>query len=221
MSDGQWPNEPVGVSCKNCDERPATCWWTGELGADAANRGYAMPWCKLCALRAQLDHAEQRAAAITELKSAVALEEASLALGASPSVAGVKQVILLRKDLRNRRGEKVKTGKLGAQIGHAASYWLRDRLRVSTHTKFTHTLCLSDIETAWFLGPHHAKIVLAVHSEVELRSLCEKAEMADLLNFVVVDEGRTEFEGKTITCAAIGPNLSVDIDKVTGHLETY
>lgn len=68
-----WP-EPVFGPCTNCKERPAKVWWAPG-GVLEANRGFAWPWCNLCALRTQLAHAEEQAEKITELRGAIIAEE--------------------------------------------------------------------------------------------------------------------------------------------------
>jgi peptidyl-tRNA hydrolase len=64
------------------------------------------------------------------------------------------------------------------------------------------------------------KIVLGVDSLEELLILKNNAEKAGLPVALIEDNGLTEFKGvKTITCIAIGPAKSEQIDLVTGGLK--
>lgn len=64
------------------------------------------------------------------------------------------------------------------------------------------------------------KICVRVNSEEELFEIRDKALENKLCYCLVVDEGRTEFNGvKTPTCLAIGPEESESIDQVTGSLK--
>lgn len=120
-----------------------------------------------------------------------------------------KQVILVRRDLRNVKGEKVRTGKILAQACHAslAAY----KQAVKTDSAFR------DWDEGIF-----TKIVLAVNSEQELLDLAIKARAAGLNVALIEDIGLTEFGGvATKTCLAIGPHWDTQIDAVTGHLSGF
>lgn len=115
----------------------------------------------------------------------------------------MKQVIVIRKDLKMRRGKEI------AQGSHASmSFLLKGDFKRTELTEW--------LETG------QTKICLQVHSEKELLDLHEKAKEMGLTSNVITDAGRTEFGGvPTKTCMAIGPNKSEDIDKITGHLKLY
>lgn len=147
----------------------------------------------------------------------------------------VKQVILMRTDLRNTQGQKVRSGKLMAQASHASMMWLGKRFRQAREEGFVtadgerHMVKLSKSEESWLVGGDFAKIVLAVGSLEELAVVIEAARVQEALKTdsehiaveVCVDNGATEFGGvKTVTCAAIGPGRSEYIDRITGHLKT-
>ncbi len=66
--------EPSG-ECSNCHQRPATVFWTGEGGSLAFVHGCYESWCKPCTLKAQLDYARERAAAIPELERELAAHD--------------------------------------------------------------------------------------------------------------------------------------------------
>ena len=115
----------------------------------------------------------------------------------------MKQVIIIRKDLKMRRGKEI------AQGSHAAMAFL-----LNGNFK-------SDNLTKWLQGGQ-TKVCLQIHSEKELLELHKKAKEMGLTSNIITDAGRTEFGGvPTKTCMAIGPNKSKDIDKVTGDLKLY
>jgi PTH2 family peptidyl-tRNA hydrolase len=118
----------------------------------------------------------------------------------------IKQIIVIRKDLKCRRGKEI------AQGCHSSMEFLRKRID---------NFYLTDIEKRWF-NDGHAKICVTVDSEEELIELYEKAKEAGLEAHIIIDEGLTEFHGQyTKTALAIGPNLSSLIDPITGHLKLY
>ena len=131
----------------------------------------------------------------------------------------VKQVIIVRRDLRNTKGERIRGGKLGAQVAHASMMWLGNRFRDSPRVNGGRIVSLTAAEEDWLVNKDFAKIVLGVDSEAELQELVEKARAFGFATEVCIDNGTTEFGGvKTATCAAIGPAVSTEIDKITGHL---
>lgn len=118
----------------------------------------------------------------------------------------MKQVIIIRKDLKMRRGKEI------AQGAHASmAFLITNLLNIPPTKNFTE----------WLEGGQ-TKICLQIHSEEELLELHKKAKEAGLNSHYITDAGRTEFNGvPTITSLAIGPNKSEDIDKITGHLKLY
>lgn len=137
-----------------------------------------------------------------------------------------KQVIVIRKDLRNSKGQKVRTGKIIAQAIHAAqSFILRNGSFY--HDSFRNMEMfhadISDPETkSWLYDGLKTEIALEVNSEEELLSLYNEAKKAGLRVHLIEDAGLTEFDGvKTKTCLAIGPHESSKIDKITSHLKMY
>ncbi len=122
----------------------------------------------------------------------------------------IKQVIVIRRDLRMRQGKAV------AQGAHAAMLFLIDRLRVRPGEG---PEGFSEAESEWLEGSM-SKICVRVESEEELLKIMEDAREAGLMVHAVTDSGRTEFGGvPTLTCCAIGPNEAERIDAVTGHLK--
>ena len=127
----------------------------------------------------------------------------------------VKQVILIRKDLKMRRGKEV------AQGAHAAMEFLVSRLRPGLDQVVLPGLSLSEIERFW-IAHGMAKVCLQVNSEQELFARHEQASALGLSSHLIEDSGRTEFDGvATYTACAIGPDKSSLIDQVTGDLALY
>ena len=135
-----------------------------------------------------------------------------------------KQVIVIRTDLKNTKGEKVRSGKLLAQVAHASIAWITNRLREG-NTKhladdsMTVSFNLTLAEWNWSNGIFK-KIVCTVDSEADLRDIHQKALDAGLRSYFIEDHGLTEFGGiLTPTCVGIGPDTPERIDPVTRHLK--
>lgn len=129
----------------------------------------------------------------------------SSVLGSSPRVPtmNVKQYIIMRKDLKMRRGKEI------AQGSHASMLFL---LRSNKRSK---------AEQYW-LDNRITKVCLQVNSEEELLEIHQKAIDAGLVSHIVRDAGLTEFDGvPTYTCLAIGPEEVEKVNPITGHLKLY
>jgi peptidyl-tRNA hydrolase, PTH2 family len=127
-----------------------------------------------------------------------------------------KQVIVIRRDLRMRRGKEI------AQGAHAAAAWLADRViqGMSPSGAVDH-VAVSPAERSW-LETSFRKVTVKVNSEAELMAVYQKALAAGLAVHLVTDRGLTEFGGvPTRTCLAVGPDYDDLIDPVTGDLELY
>src|SRR6266571_4273985 len=127
-----------------------------------------------------------------------------------------KQVIVIRRDLRMRRGKEI------AQGAHASMAWLRQRVmpRMTPAGTVDH-LQFSAAERAWLEGSLR-KVTVKVGSEQELLAVYEKAVEAGLVVQMITDRGLTEFGGiPTRTCLAVGPDYDDLVDPVTGDLELY
>ena len=127
-----------------------------------------------------------------------------------------KQVIVIRRDLRMRRGKEI------AQGAHAATAWLTDRVLQNMMPNGTVAhLVLSSAQQAW-LQSSFRKVTVKVNSEEELIAVYQEALDAGLEVHLVTDRGLTEFGGiPTRTCLAVGPDYDDLIDPVTGGLELY
>ena len=127
-----------------------------------------------------------------------------------------KQVIVIRRDLRMRRGKEI------AQGAHASMAWLAERVvqRMTPVGSVDH-VDLSEAERVW-LDSSFRKVTVKVGSEAELLAVYEKALEAGLVAHLITDRGLTEFGGiPTRTCLGIGPDYDDLIDPVTGDLELY
>ncbi|WP_375314904.1 aminoacyl-tRNA hydrolase [Schlesneria sp. DSM 10557] len=122
----------------------------------------------------------------------------------------IKQVIVMRHDLKMRRGKQI------AQGAHASMSFLTRRL---AKTGSLSTSDFSDVERTWLKGAF-AKVCCRANSEEELLQIYDQAVAAGLEVHMITDSGRTEFHGvPTRTCLAIGPDVAERIDTITGHLE--
>ncbi|ODA30431.1 aminoacyl-tRNA hydrolase [Planctopirus hydrillae] len=122
----------------------------------------------------------------------------------------IKQVIVMRHDLKMRRGKQI------AQGAHASMAFLTRRLQSSPMLRLDD---FSPNTRAWIAGGF-AKVCVRCHSEAELMAIHDKAMETGLEVHLITDSGRTEFHGQpTRTCLAIGPDEGSKIDQVTGHLE--
>ena len=110
-------------------------------------------------------------------------------------------VLCVRTDL------KMSSGKVAAQAGHATLGAYKAALKRNE----------GDVK-AWS-RTGQAKVALKVASLEELRALAEAAERAGLVNYIVVDAGRTQIEEGSETVLAVGPAPKEAVDRVTGHLK--
>jgi len=127
------------------------------------------------------------------------------------SQKSIKQTIVIRKDLKMRRGKE------SAQACHASMKVFFDLAKISETKKMT--IPLTPQMEEWVNGVF-TKICVSVDSEEELLEIYECAKEANLPVALIQDIGKTEFDGvPTYTCLAIGPANSEDIDKITGKLK--
>ena len=122
----------------------------------------------------------------------------------------IKQVIVMRHDLKMRRGKQITQG------AHASMSFLTRKLQGKS------SICMDDFtlsEQTWIMGAF-AKVCVRCNSEEELMAINDKAIEVGLEVHLITDSGRTEFHGQpTRTCLAIGPDEASTIDQITGHLE--
>jgi len=121
----------------------------------------------------------------------------------------IKQIIIIRKDLKMRRGKEI------AQGAHASQAFLYEYYRTGRQDKLTD----------WWMEQGQTKICLRVESEKELLEVYQAALDAGLKSHIITDAGRTDAgSGKgnpTKTCIAIGPNYADEIDEITGPEGSY
>ena len=142
----------------------------------------------------------------------------------------VKQVIVMRKDLKTRKG------KYCSQASHASLGALLKCFKKEYITSYEGEDCeepmgvkysmnvFNDSYLDKWLNGIFTKITLSVDSEDELLSLYNtiKNERPDIPCVLITDCGLTEFNGvPTNTCIGIGPFWSDEIDTFTRHLSLF
>jgi PTH2 family peptidyl-tRNA hydrolase len=129
-----------------------------------------------------------------------------------------KQILVIRKDLKMRRGKEC------AQSAHASLGAILQLMSSSSyHGVITRELeySINSSLAAWLEGPFK-KVTVTVNSEEELVALETKAKEAGIVNCMITDSGRTEFNNvPTKTVLAIGPAWEDEINPITGHLPLY
>lgn len=141
-----------------------------------------------------------------------------------------KQIIVVRKDLRNTKGEKIRMGKIAAQCCHASLGAILNYFKES-YSDFdgTDSYYYDHFEVIWedskrnpvqeWLEGSFTKICVSVNSEQELLDIYNKALENNINVKLIQDNGLTEFGGiKTYTCLALGPDYSEVLDPLTKHL---
>ena len=144
-----------------------------------------------------------------------------------------KQVIVVRKDLNMRKG------KLAAQVAHASMGVIftmmkkESKIRVNNekfmagdkdiYDYYNEYILKVDVDSPLDLWLDHraafTKIIVSVNSKEELYDIQSKVSFLQIPNYLVVDLGKTEFNGMpTETCLAIGPDWAEKIDTITRNL---
>jgi len=118
--------------------------------------------------------------------------------GRRNKLTNMKQVILVRQDL------KLQKGKMSAQVAHASV----DAL-LRSHKDYVNKWRAEGMK----------KVILKVKDEKELLEYKQKAEDNGLVCALITDAGKTVLQPGTITCLGIGPDKEEKIDKVTGNLK--
>jgi PTH2 family peptidyl-tRNA hydrolase len=121
-----------------------------------------------------------------------------------------KQMIIIRKDLKMRRGKEI------AQGSHAV---LKTFLDMAQKVKNPDGSCdlslhLTPAMTDWVLGIF-TKITLSVDNEADLLEVYNRAKDANIPCSLILDSGLTELKVPTYTAVSIGPEDSAKIDLIT------
>ncbi|DBA04977.1 TPA: hypothetical protein N0F65_006979 [Lagenidium giganteum] len=112
-----------------------------------------------------------------------------------------KMVLCVRTDL------KMGKGKIAAQCCHATLGAYKRAVKKTPNAV-----------KAWeMMG--QAKVCLKVDSEEEMLELAQAASVNGLINYVVIDAGRTQIAPDSKTVLGIGPAPIEAINAVTGHLK--
>ena len=135
----------------------------------------------------------------------------------------MKQIIVIRKDL------KCRTGKYCSQSAHASVKTVIDNFKqlmiLFILPKFiTKLFILQKYHNLynWCFSNTFTKICLCVDTEEQLLEVYNKALENNLLCSLIEDNGLTEFHGvKTLTCCSIGPDTDEILKPITGHLRLY
>ncbi len=111
----------------------------------------------------------------------------------------MKQVIVIRKDLKVGKGKLIVQGAHASLLAYQRASWLA-RWR-------------------WLLGAGQKKVVVGVASLDELLDVAECAEEVGVPYAVVKDAARTSFAEPTYTAVGVGPAPDFQVDVVTGELK--
>lgn len=146
----------------------------------------------------------------------------------------VKQVIVLRTKFPDGKGGFLTPplGKFCAQTAHASSKVFFDRhdpeiscvLPLDPYAFWEEPpstvlkIPLTPDMEEWVTGEDYAKIVLAVDTEEDLKTLHQQAKAAGLPTALITDLGYTVFDGvPTVTAVAIGPAKTEAVDAITKY----
>ncbi len=136
----------------------------------------------------------------------------------------IKQVIVMRRKYKKPDGSdfSLRRGKEIAQGAHASMAFLSKLVKDMQSAMSNGLMCeMSSVQRDWLEGSF-AKVTLQVDTEEDLQKVYQEAKDANLVVELIVDSGRTEFDGvPTPTCLAIGPDDAEKIDVITGDLRLY
>ena len=121
----------------------------------------------------------------------------------------VKQVIIVRKDIKLRKSE------LAAQVATASMGFLLDNNESERRDEIN--VKLSNEEALWINGTFE-KAIMGVDSEDALKELMLKAELEGIGVYPV--HGKDDEIMGSLTCIALGPDNSDVINHITRNLRT-
>lgn len=127
--------------------------------------------------------------------------------------SNLKQVILLRRDMRLRRAE-------AAALASKASMAFVIEWDMSERSGSVQ-VDITGIEAEWLLGSAK-RIVLGVSSEEAMRKLLLKAEIQGVSTYEIIGStnGKTD-EGIQLIAAALGPDDEDKLDLITRNLKLF
>ena len=125
----------------------------------------------------------------------------------------LKQVILLRRDMKLRRAE-------AAALASKASMSFILESDMSERSSNVQ-VDISGIEAEWMLGSAK-RIVLGVSSEDTMKKLLLKAEVQGVSTYEIIgsSSGKAD-EGSQIIAASLGPDEDDKLDIITGNLKLF
>lgn len=130
----------------------------------------------------------------------------------------VKQVIVVRTDLKMRRGKEA------AQCCHASLKVFLDKMYIMSSCEGKQEIkgnFTEDMEqwVNWEEGKEgFTKICVGCEGEEELNKIKKSCEELSIPCALIIDAGKTEFNGvPTPTCIAVGPAESGIVDRITGE----
>jgi len=126
-------------------------------------------------------------------------------------VKNVKQVIVVRKDLRLKRG------KIASLAAHAAMQFIIDNNESERPDELQ--VKLSQQEIQW-LKSSSTKDIVGVDSHDALSSLVLRAELNGVNVYSVFDATRKPDEIPQLLCAAFGPDEEDQIAEIIGSLKS-
>ncbi len=127
-----------------------------------------------------------------------------------------KMVIIIRKDLKMRRGKEI------AQACHGAIAAITNQMWDEPKLYGIETRIQLDQPTIDWMESSYRKITVTVNSEEELMDLYERAENLHIRRTLIEDSGLTEFHNvKTKTVLVLGPDYDDRLDEITKHLTLY
>lgn len=116
----------------------------------------------------------------------------------------MKQVIVIRKDLKVRKGKMIVQGAHASLMAYLSACGNRDSM-------------MKVFE--WLQNDKQTKICVGVETEAELLEIHSQAQKAGLPCSLVLDAAHTEFDKPTYTAVAIGPGNNDSIDAITKELK--
>jgi PTH2 family peptidyl-tRNA hydrolase len=126
-------------------------------------------------------------------------------------VKNIKQVIVVRKDLKLRKS------KLASLAAHAAMQFILDNNESDRPDELQ--VKLSQQEVQWIKGTFD-KDVLGIDSHDALSDMVLKAELNGVNVYSIFDKSKKPDEGPQLVCAAFGPDEEDQLAQIIGSLKS-